>query len=47
MNKNILEIKISEYYNKLTYNKLRYNEFRDVINSAASFYETSINLIKN
>lgn len=45
--KNILEIKISEYYNKLTYNKLRYNEFRDVINSAASFYETSINLIKN
>jgi len=26
---------------------LRYNEFRDVINSAASFYETSINLIKN
>ena len=46
-NKNILEIKISEYYNKLTYNKLRYNEFRDVINSAASFYETSINLIKN
>ena len=44
---NKLTIKISEYYKSFKYEKNRYNEFRDVINTAAEFYESNIKLEKN
>ena len=44
---NKLTIKISEYYKSFKYEKNRYNEFRDVINTAAEFYESNIELEKN
>ena len=43
---NELAISIQEFYKTLRYQKNRYNEFRDVINSAADFYNTSIKFIK-
>ena len=43
---NELVISIQEFYKTLRYQKNRYNEFRDVINSAADFYNTSIKFIK-
>ena len=46
INENELVISIQEYYKTLRYQKNRYNEFRDVINSAADFYNTSIRFIK-
>ena len=46
INENELVISIQEYYKTLRYQKNRYNEFRDVINSAADFYNTSIKFIK-
>jgi hypothetical protein len=44
---NKLTIKISEYYKSFKYEKNRYTEFRDVINTAAEFYESNIELEKN
>ena len=44
---NKLIIKISEYYKSFKYEKNRYTEFRDVINTAAEFYESNIELEKN
>ena len=35
-------ILIEEFYKDLRYNKGRYEEFRQVINAAAIFYESSI-----
>ena len=46
INETELVISIQEYYKTLRYQKNRYNEFRDVINSAADFYNTSIKFIK-
>ena len=46
INENELVISIQEFYKNLRYQKNRYNEFRDVINSAADFYNTSIKFIK-
>jgi len=46
INENELVISIQEYYKTLRYQKNRYNEFRDVINSAADFYNSSIIFIK-
>ena len=46
INENELVISIQEFYKTLRYQKNRYNEFRDVINSAADFYNTSIKFIK-
>jgi len=46
INETELVISIQEYYKTLRYQKNRYNEFRDVINSAADFYNTSIRFIK-
>ena len=42
VNGNVLNINIIEYYKKLRYNKKRYQEFREVINAAAKFYESSL-----
>ena len=41
-----LIITIQEFYKTLRYQKNRYNEFRDVINSASDFYNTSIKFVK-
>ena len=46
VNGNILNINIKEYYKELRYNKKRYQEFREVINAAAKFYESSLLLEK-
>jgi len=46
INETELVISIQEYYKTLRYQKNRYNEFRDVINSAADFYNSSIIFIK-
>ena len=43
---NKLVITIQEFYKTLRYQKNRYNEFRDVINSASDFYNTSIKFVK-
>ena len=37
-----LIIEISEFYDDLKYEKSRYNEFRDVINTAAEFYNSNL-----
>ena len=42
VNGNVLNINIKEYYKELRYSKKRYQEFREVINAAAKFYETSL-----
>ena len=41
-----LYISIEEFYKDLRYNKSRYQEFRQIINAAAKFYESSIILEK-
>ena len=41
-----LYIDVNELYKELKYEKSRYQEFREVINAAASFYESSIVLEK-
>ena len=41
-----LYINVNEFYSELRYDKIRYEEFRQVINAAASFYESSIVLEK-
>ena len=41
-----LYINVNELYRELRYDKSRYEEFRQVINAAASFYESSIVLEK-
>ena len=46
INNNILYIDIEEFYKNLKYDKGRYQEFREVINTAAKFYNTSIVLEK-
>ncbi len=46
VNGNVLNINIKEYYKELRYNKKRYQEFREVINAAAKFYESSIQIEK-
>jgi len=43
---NKLYINVNELYKELKYEKSRYQEFREVINAAASFYESSIVLEK-
>jgi len=43
---NVLNINIKEYYKELRYNKKRYQEFREVINAAAKFYESSVRIEK-
>lgn len=42
VNGNVLNINIKEYYKELRYSKKRYQEFREVINAAAKFYESSL-----
>ena len=42
-----LLIEISEYYRSLYYDKSRYNDFSNVINTAANFYQKTINISKN
>jgi len=42
-----LLIEISEYYKSLYYDKSRYNDFRNIINTAANFYQKTINISKN
>ena len=42
----ILNINIKEYYKELRYSKKRYQEFREVINAAAKFYESSVRIEK-
>ena len=46
VNGSVLNINIKEYYKELRYNKKRYQEFREVINAAAKFYESSLLLEK-
>ena len=46
VNGDTLSINIIEYYKELRYNKKRYQEFREVINAAARFYESSIRIEK-
>ena len=46
VNGNVLNINIKEYYKELRYNKKRYQEFREVINAAAKFYESSVRIEK-
>ena len=46
VNGNVLNINIKEYYKELRYNKKRYQEFREVINAAAKFYESSVQIEK-
>jgi len=41
-----LNINIKEYYKELRYNKKRYQEFREIINAAAKFYDSTILLEK-
>ena len=43
---NKINIVINEFYKNLRYDKVRYQEFRDVINAAAEFYESSFTLEK-
>ena len=45
-NNNTLIININEFYKSLRYEKNRYDEYRDVINAAAKFYESSVLLEK-
>ena len=42
VNGNVLNINIKEYYKELRYSKKRFQEFREVINAAAKFYESSV-----
>ena len=44
--KNKLHVTIEEYYKQLRYEKKRYEEFRNVINAAAKFYDSSVILEK-
>ena len=44
LNNNKINIVINEFYKNLRYDKGRYQEFREVINAAAKFYESSITL---
>ena len=46
VNGNKLSINIKEYYKELRYNKKRYQEFREIINAAAKFYDSTILLEK-
>ncbi len=46
VNGNVLNINIKEYYKELRYNKKRYQEFREVINAAAKFYQSSVQIEK-
>ena len=46
VNENVLNINIKEYYKELRYSKKRYQEFREVINAAAKFYESSVRIEK-
>ena len=43
---NTLIIYVKEFYKSLRYEKNRYDEYRDVINAAAKFYESSVLLEK-
>ena len=43
---NVLNINIKEYYKELRYSQKRYQEFREVINAAAKFYESSVRIEK-
>ena len=43
---NVLNINIKEYYKELRYSKKRFQEFREVINAAAKFYESSVRIEK-
>ena len=43
---NTLIIYVKEFYKSLRYEKKRYDEYRDVINAAAKFYESSVLLEK-
>ena len=42
-----LIIEISEYYKSLYYDKSRYDDFSNVINTAANFYQKTIDISKN
>ena len=44
LNNNTIYIVIEEFYKNLRYDKGRYQEFREVINAAAKFYESSVTL---
>ena len=44
LNNNKIYIVIEEFYKNLRYDKGRYQEFREVINAAAKFYESSLTL---
>ena len=44
LNNNKIYIVIKEFYKNLRYDKGRYQEFREVINAAAKFYESSFTL---
>mgnify|MGYP001376693221 FL=1 len=44
LNNNKINIVINEFYKNLRYDKGRYQEFREVINAAAKFYESSVTL---
>ena len=44
LNNNTIYIVIEEFYKNLRYDKGRYQEFREVINAAAKFYESSFTL---
>ena len=46
LNNNKINIVINEFYKNLRYDKGRYQEFREVINAAAKFYESSVILEK-
>ena len=42
LNNNKINIVINEFYINLRYDKGRYQEFREVINAAAKFYESTV-----
>ena len=42
LNNNKINIIINEFYKNLRYDKGRYQEFREVINAAAKFYESTV-----
>ena len=42
LNNNKINIVINEFYKNLRYDKGRYQEFREVINAAAKFYESTV-----
>ena len=44
LNNNKINIVVEEFYKNLRYDKGRYQEFREVINAAAEFYESSVTL---